>query len=143
MRKLVLLVGVVMVMLVMAAGVAVAVTKTCGDNLPCTGTDNDDILHERKGSVKDRILGKDGRDRIEAVTFNADRDRLEGGRKGDRLVTADGDGRDSAQGGAGRDTCIVNQRDARSSCERLDIATTTAEMNNLKADVASWSNDGS
>ena len=142
MRRTVMLLGVLMVMLVAAAGVAVAVTKTCGDNLPCTGTDNDDILYERTGSVKDRILGKDGRDRIQAVTFNADRDRLEGGRQGDRLVTADGDGRDSAQGGAGRDTCIVNRRDARSSCERLNIATTTAEMNNIKAEVASWT-DGS
>jgi hypothetical protein len=122
-----------MVMLVMAAGVAVAVNKTCKD-IPCRGTDNDDILHERKGSVKDRILGLDGRDRIEAVTFNADRDVLKGGRKGDRLVTSDGDRRDSARGGAGRDTCIINQGDARSSCERLDIA--TAEEG--RAIVSSW-----
>jgi hypothetical protein len=141
-RKLVLLVGAVMVMLVMAAGVAVAVTKTCGQNLPCRGTDGDDILHERTGSKKDRIFGEDGRDRIEAVTFNADRDVLHGGRKGDRLVTADGDRRDSARGGAGRDTCIINQGDASSSCERLDRASTDAEIQVARDMVESWSNDG-
>jgi hypothetical protein len=121
-RRLVMLLGVVMVMLVVAAGVAVAVTKTCND-IPCRGTDNDDILHERKGNVKDRILGLDGRDRIEAVTFNNERDRLDGGPQGDRLLTNDGDGRDAARGGRGRDTCLTDQGDARRSCERGKVAT--------------------
>jgi hypothetical protein len=133
-RRIVMLLGAVMVMLVVTAGVAVAVNKTCRD-IPCRGSDNDDILHERTGSVKDRILGLDGRDRIEAVTFNADRDVLKGGRKGDRLVTSDGDRRDSARGGAGRDTCIINRGDSRSSCERLDIAT----ADEGRAIVESWS----
>ena len=136
-----MLLGAVMVMLVVTAGVAVAVNKTCRD-IPCRGSDNDDILHERTGSVKDRIFGEDGRDRIEAVTFNADRDVLKGGRKGDRLVTADGDGRDSARGGAGRDTCIINQGDASSSCERLDRASTDTEIQVARDMVESWTNDG-
>jgi len=123
MRRIVMLLGLTMVLAVAAAGVAVAVNKTCGDNLPCRGTDNDDVLHERDGNVKDRILGLDGRDRIEAATFNNERDRLEGGRQEDRLLTNDGDGRDAARGGRGRDTCLVDRGDARSSCERLEIAT--------------------
>jgi len=117
-----MLLGVAMVMLVLAAGVAVAVTKTC-NSLPCRGTDNDDVLHERNGRLKDRILGLAGNDRIEAVTFNNDRDRLDGGPQGDRLLTNDGDGRDAARGGRGRDTCLVDQGDARRSCERINIAT--------------------
>jgi hypothetical protein len=55
-RRIVMLLGVLMVMLVAAAGIAVAGEKTC-ENIPCTGTDNDDELHERQGSLKDRILG--------------------------------------------------------------------------------------
>jgi hypothetical protein len=137
-RRIVLLLGAVMVMLVVAAGVAVAVNKTCRE-VPCRGTDRDDILHERTRNVRDRIFGEDGRDRIEAVTFNRDRDVLLGGRKGDRLLTADGDRRDSARGGAGRDTCIINRGDSRSSCERLDIA--TAEEG--RAIVNSWSEGAS
>jgi hypothetical protein len=132
-----MLLGVAMVMLVAAAGVAVALNKICGDNLPCRGSENDDVLHERKGSVKDRIQGRDGNDRIEAVTFNNDRDRLEGGEKGDRLVTSDGDGRDSARGGRGRDTCLIDQGDARSSCENFRVST-TAEA---RAIINSWSDD--
>ncbi len=115
--------GVVVVMLVVAAGVAVAVTKTCSNDLPCRGTDSDDILHERTGNVKDRILGLGGRDRIEAVTFHNERDRLDGGPQGDRLLTNDGDRRDAARGGRGRDTCLTDQGDARRSCERGKVAT--------------------
>ena len=127
-RRVVFFLGVAMVMLVVAAGVAVAVEKTC-ENVPCTGTENDDELHERDGSVKDRILGKGGNDRIEAVSYSKDRDVLKGQDQGDRLVTVDGDRRDAARGGSGRDTCFIDQGDARRSCERLDIATTEAEVN--------------
>ena len=128
MRRIVMLLGVAMVVLVVAAGVAVAATRTCQD-IPCVGTDNDDVLHEREGSVKDRILGKGGNDRIDAVSYSNDRDVLKGQDQGDRLVPVDGDRRDSARGGSGRDTCFIDQGDARRSCERLDIATTEAEVN--------------
>ena len=128
MRRIVMLLGVAMFMLVVAAGIAVAVEKTC-ENIPCTGTENDDELHEREGSNKDRILGKGGNDRIEATLYTSDRDALIGGQQGDRLVTVDGDRRDSARGGSGRDTCFIDQGDARRSCERFDIATTEAEVN--------------
>ena len=134
MRKVVMLLGAAMFMLVVAAGVAVAVEKTC-ENIPCTGTENDDELHEREGSVKDRILGKGGNDRIEATLYTNDRDALVGGQQGDRLVTKDNDRRDAARGGSGRDTCIIDRGDARRSCERVDVSMTTGEVENM---VASW-----
>ena len=109
--------GVATVMLVMAAGVAVAVNKQCGNNLPCRGTDNNDQLHERIGNhERDRILGLDGSDLIDANNYGKDRDRLEGGSGRDKLLTNDNDSRDSARGGRGNDRCIVDRGDNTSSC---------------------------
>jgi hypothetical protein len=121
-RRIVTLLGVATVMLVVVAGAAVAINKTCRD-IPCRGTNNRDVLHERTGNVRDRILGLDGRDRIEAATFRNERDRVDGGRQADRLLTNDGDGRDAARGGRGRDTCLIDQGDSSKSCERLQRAT--------------------
>jgi hypothetical protein len=42
--------------LAMMSGVAVAVEKICSD-IPCNGTDNEDIFHERDGTVNDAIYG--------------------------------------------------------------------------------------
>jgi hypothetical protein len=109
--------GVATVMLVMAAGVAVAVNKQCGNNLPCRGTDNNDQLHERIGNhERDRILGLDGSDLLDANNYGKDRDRLEGGSGRDKLLTNDNDSRDSARGGRGNDRCIVDRGDNTSSC---------------------------
>jgi hypothetical protein len=120
MRRIVMLLGLTLLTVMVAAGIAVAVNKQCGNNLPCRGTDNDDVLHERVGNrEKDRILGLDGNDDMEAATFSNDRDRLDGGRQGDRILTNDGDARDAARGGRGRDTCLIDRGDSNSSCERL------------------------
>jgi hypothetical protein len=43
-----------MLLVTVTASVALAVTKTC-NGVPCKGTDNEDVLHERKRH--DRILG--------------------------------------------------------------------------------------
>jgi hypothetical protein len=102
-------------MLVMAAGVAVAVNKTCS-NIPCRGTDNDDNLHERVGSKKDRILGLDGSDLIDANNYGNDTDRLKGGPRGDKLLSNDNDRRDGANGGRGNDRCVVDRGDNTRSC---------------------------
>jgi hypothetical protein len=114
-RKIVMMLGVAMFMLVVAAGVAVAVEKTC-DNIPCNGTENNDDLHERQGSVKDRIRGFEGEDLLDANNYSKERDVLEGGRNADRLLTNDNDGRDSARGGRGNDRCVVDAGDNTSSC---------------------------
>lgn len=115
MRRLVMLLGVMMVMLVVAAGVAVAVNKQC-NNVPCRGTDNNDELHEREGSKKDRILGLQGDDLLDANNFGSDRDRLKGGPQSDRLLSNDNDSRDGVEGGRGNDRCIVDAGDNTSSC---------------------------
>jgi hypothetical protein len=113
-----MLLGLTMVLLIAAAGVAVAVSKVC-DDIPCRGSENDDELYEREGNRKrDRILGLDGEDVIQAATYRKDRDVAEGGRKDDRLLTNDGDRRDTARGGRGKDVCYVDPGDASSSCER-------------------------
>jgi hypothetical protein len=120
MRRMGMLLGLTVLTVMVAAGIAMAVNRQCGDNLPCRGTDNDDVLHERVGNrEKDRILGLDGKDDMEAALFRNDRDRLDGGRQGDRILTNDGDRRDAARGGRGRDTCLIDQGDANSSCEVL------------------------
>src|SRR5215217_7356345 len=110
MRRLVTMMGMVMLIAMMAAGVAVAVTKTC-QNVPCEGTDNDDVLYERTGANQDRIRGFDGRDVIDANTFDPDRDVLLGGAGGDRLLTNDTDRFDVANGGRARDICYVSRGD--------------------------------
>jgi hypothetical protein len=127
MRRFLMMLAMVMLIAVMAVGVAVAVTatktKTCGDNLPCRGTDNDDVLYEREGNrEKDRILGLDRNDDMDAALFTRDKDRLDGGRGRDRILVNDGDGRDSARGGRGRDVCFVDRGDGRRSCERVEVA---------------------
>jgi len=115
--------GLIMVLLIVAAGVALAATRVCNDVLPCRGTENDDVLYEREGNrERDRILGLDGEDVIQAATYTRDRDVAEGGRRDDRLLTNDGDGRDTARGGRGKDVCYVDPGDASSSCDRRGAA---------------------
>ena len=126
----------VMLIAMMAAGVAVAVTKTCGNSLPCEGTNNDDVLYERIDSEHDRIFGFDGRDNIDANTFNRDRDVVHGGDGRDRLLTNDTDGRDRAHGGRGRDICYVSRGDATRSCEVVRRATFTAGSSDLSEDLS-------
>ena len=124
MRRIAMLLGLMVVLMVLAAGVAVAVNKTCGDNLPCRGSENDDVLNERRGNgERDRILALDGRDNVQAASFNNDRDVVDGGKQRDRILTNDGDRRDSARGGRGRDTCLTDAGDARRSCESGRVAT--------------------
>lgn len=101
---------------VMAAGVAVAVEKNCND-IPCYGTDNEDILHERDGTVKDAIYGFKAHDILDANNFSRDRDRLFGGDNGDKLLANDRDGRDVLRGGRGHDRCFGDPGDRFVNCE--------------------------
>ncbi len=136
MRRLMMMLGLVVLLVLVAAGVAVAVTKTCGNTLPCAGTNNDDVLYERIGTVKDSIYGFDGHDVIDANTFNADRDVLRGGARRDKLLTNDTDGRDRANGGRGRDVCYVSQGDATRSCEVVRRFSSTAGTSNVAGDLS-------
>ena len=116
MRRLAMMLGVVMVLVVVAAGVAVAVEKDC-NSIPCNGTDNEDILHERDGTVKDAIYGFKAHDILDANNFSRDRDRLYGGGQGDKLLANDRDGRDVLRGGMGRDRCFGDPGDRFVNCE--------------------------
>ena len=110
--------GLAMLFAMVAAGAAVAVTKTCQD-VPCNGTKNEDLLYERKGTVKDAIYGLGEEDVIDANTFNFDRDRVFGGDRGDKLLVNDGDSRDVVKGGAGRDVCLIDPGDRAVNCEEV------------------------
>jgi RTX calcium-binding nonapeptide repeat (4 copies) len=134
MRRLVMLLGMVMLIAMVAAGVALAVTKVCKD-VPCEGTDRDDVLFERIGNREhDRIFGFEGRDVINANTYDSDRDVLHGDASRDRLLTNDTDNRDRADGGRGRDTCYVSQGDTTRSCEVVRRATFSAGTSDVAQD---------
>jgi hypothetical protein len=124
-----------MLLAMVAAGAAMAVTKIC-NSVPCEGTNHDDELYERIGANKhDRIYGFDGHDVIDANTYNVDRDILRGGDQGDKLLTNDTDGRDVARGGRGRDVCYVSRGDVTRSCEVVREATFTAGTSNVAEDL--------
>jgi hypothetical protein len=127
MRRIAMWLGLTMVIVLVTAGVAVAVVKTCKD-IPCRGTDNDDTLYERVGNGdRDRILGLEGNDDMSAALYTNDRDRLDGGKEGDRILVNDNDTRDSARGGRGRDTCFIDRGDNTRSCERVGVAAAGVE----------------
>ena len=116
MRRIAMAVGLAMLFALVAATAAFAVTKTC-QNVPCNGTDNEDTLYERKGTVRDAIYGFGEEDVIDANTFNFDRDRVFGGDRGDKLLVNDGDSRDVVKGGQGRDVCLIDPGDRAVNCE--------------------------
>jgi hypothetical protein len=119
MHKATTMVVLVALLMVVVAGVALAVTKTC-TSVPCTGTSAADVLKERIGNGKsDVILGGRGSDRLRAGRFTNDTDDLHGGRGNDRVLVLDGDFRDLADGGPGNnDVCFVDdQRELSRSCE--------------------------
>lgn len=122
MRKTIVVMALVALFTLVAAGVAVAVTKTCS-SVPCTGTPAADVLKERIGEGKrDVIHGLRGNDRLRANRFGADTDDLYGGRGNDRVNVLDGDGRDLAVGGRGRDVCFVDEEwEISPSCEVFAI----------------------
>ena len=116
MRRLVMLFGTVALLALMASGVALAINKTCQD-IPCNGTQNDDVLHERVDAKADNIYGFDGQDILDANNRFMDRDRLHGGDRSDKLLANDRDGRDVLRGGAGRDRCYGDPGDRFVNCQ--------------------------
>jgi hypothetical protein len=133
--RIVLVLGLAMLLALVAAGAAMAVTKTCG-GIPCNGTENDDVLYERIGADQDRIRGLDGRDVIDANTFDPDKDVLLGRDGRDRLLSNDTDGFDVANGGRSRDICYVSKGDATRSCEVVRRATFRARTTDLSKDLS-------
>ena len=136
MRRPVMMFGMGILLILVAAGLAVAVTKTCNNKLPCEGTDNDDVLYERLGDNQDNIKGLDGRDVIDANTFDPDRDALRGGDGRDKLLTNDTDRFDVANGGRRRDTCYVSKGDSVRSCEVVRRAKFNAGTSDVSKDLS-------
>ena len=126
MRKVAMLMATLGILVLVAATAVYAVNKTCTSK-PCRGTAASDILYERNGNrVADAIYGLGRGDRINAGTFERDRDQLWGGRGNDRLSTFDDDGRDNLNGGPGTDTCNgdlgADFADVAVNCERGNLA---------------------
>lgn len=110
---LVMLVGALL--LAMIGGVAGAATFICTDK-PCYGTNNNDQIGERDGSVSDEIHARAGGDTVNAKRFGNDTDKVYGQDGADKINTDDGDGKDLANGGPGNDTCITDPGDVKQSC---------------------------
>jgi hypothetical protein len=122
MRKIAMLAGLVTLMTVLFAPVALAMAHQCAGR-PCTGTNSANTLYERPGNgTPDAIYGRGGRDILRADPYTRDRDRLYGNRGKDRLNAHDGDTRDSVSGGPGFDVCIVDSRgEIGGSCEAVRV----------------------
>jgi hypothetical protein len=112
----------VVLLALMASGVALAVIKTC-QSIPCDGTNNADVLHERVRARADNIFGFDGRDLLDANNRFSDRDRLRGGDGSDKLLANDRDNRDQLRGGRGFDRCYGDPGDRFVNCNVKSTST--------------------
>ena len=126
MRKPMLVVALAVVLIPLFAAVALAAEGQliqCRNVLPCTGSNGDDKMLERIGDGKrDKILPKGGDDLVLANKYTNDEDVVTGGGGRDRINVADGDRLDTANGGRGRDLCIVDaRREAGTSCTRVQV----------------------
>jgi hypothetical protein len=126
MRKLMLVLGLASVLVALAAAAALAAEGQliqCRNVLPCYGGTGDDRILERIGDGKDdEIVPRGGDDLVLANKYTADTDVVRGGGGFDRINVADGDRLDTANGGKGRDRCIVDaRREAGTSCASVDV----------------------
>ena len=126
MRKLMLVLVLASVLVALAAAAALAAEGQliqCRNVLPCYGGTGDDRILERIGDGKDdEIVPRGGDDLVLANKYTADTDVVRGGGGFDRINVADGDRLDTANGGKGRDRCIVDaRREAGTSCASVDV----------------------
>ena len=91
--------------------------------VPCYGGQGHDRILERIGDGNnDRIVPRGGADRVLANKYTNDTDVVSGGGGFDRINVADGDTLDTANGGKGRDLCIVDSRkEVGTSCFRFEV----------------------
>jgi hypothetical protein len=126
MRKLLFAVTLAVVLIPLLATVALAAEGQliqCRNVLPCTGSKGDDRILERIGDGKqDEIVPLGGGDLVLANKYTEDQDVVKGGGGFDRINVADGDKLDTANGGKGRDLCIVDARkEAGTSCAKVQV----------------------
>jgi hypothetical protein len=124
MRKVAMLAALVVVLVPLVAGVALAADQLiyC-KSAPCYGTGNDDKIYERKGNgVFDKIIMRGGHDLVLANGYTNDTDRVKGGTGYDKINVADNDRHDTASGGKGGDWCIVDSRsEVGGVCSRVTV----------------------
>ena len=125
MRKLMMVLGMVVVLVALVAAAALAVTgkQVQCKSVPCYGAKGDDKILERRGDGKqDVIIPKGGDDLILANKYTDDHDALRRGGGDDKINVADGDKLDVANGGKGYDICIVDaKREAGTSCASVRV----------------------
>jgi hypothetical protein len=126
MRKLMMVVALVVVLVPLAAVASLAATGQliqCKNVLPCTGGSGGDKILERIGDGKDDVIvPRGGNDLVLANKYTEDTDVVRAGGGSDRINVADGDKLDTANGGKGRDICIVDaRREAGTSCATVDV----------------------
>jgi hypothetical protein len=95
----------------------------CRSSVPCYGGNGDDKIFERIGNGKDDVIvPRGGDDRVLANKYTNDTDVVRRSTGGDRINVADGDTLDTANGGKGRDLCIVDaRREVGTSCESVEV----------------------
>ena len=125
MRKLMMVLGLAMVVPLAAAAALAAEGRLiqCRSVVPCYGGQGDDKIFERVGNRKDDVIvPRGGGDRVLANKYTNDRDVVRRGGGSDRINVADGDTLDTANGGKGRDLCIVDSRkEVGTSCFRFEV----------------------
>ena len=122
MRKLMLVVGLALVLvpLTAAAALAAGALIQCTNVLPCVASGDNDRVQEREGDgLRDDIRLKGGKDLVLANKYTRDTDEVSGGTGLDKINVADGDKRDTADGGSGRDLCIVDARSEAQNCAQV------------------------
>ena len=125
MRKLMMVLSLVVVLVPLAAAAALAATDQLIQckTVPCYGGNGDDKIFERIGNGKDDVIvPRGGDDRVLANKYTNDTDVVRRGKGGDRINVADGDTLDTANGGKGKDLCIVDaRREVGTSCASVEV----------------------
>jgi hypothetical protein len=124
MRKLIMVLALVVVMVPLLAGVALAYDRIIQCNSkPCYGGRGQDRILERIGDGKpDTIIARGANDLVRANKYTNDRDVVKSGGGFDTVNVADGDRRDTARPGLGINRCIVDARkEAGAGCARVVV----------------------
>jgi hypothetical protein len=120
MRKLTMALALAVVLVPLLAKAALAARQIIQcTSAPCYGGQGDDRILERIGNGRDDLIfPTDGDDRVLAGSYTKDTDVVRGGGGFDEIDVADGDTLDTANGGKGRDLCIVDSKEeVGASCD--------------------------
>ena len=120
MRKLTMALALAVVLVPLFAPAALAARQIIQcTGAPCYGGKGDDRILERIGNGRDDLIfPMGGDDRVLAGRYTNDTDVVRSGGGFDEIDVADGDTLDTANGGKGRDLCIVDSKEeVGASCD--------------------------